>query len=377
MDTSVMQSHTRPTKQSVPFFKRFLTWTAVILTSLAIAIVSSKTAHASLVSFVNNLLGGEQASANVALPSPVSNSQNIALLTAAANLDPNPDKPTDIVPVSGGDILVPDLADNNATGTDTLNTQISTYIVQKDDTLSSIANIFDISVDTIKQANQLTGSTLHSGQKLIILPVSGMLYTVQAGDSILKIATKLKADQSDILTYNGLTTISTITKGQVLIIPHGKPSATDIQSFLSTQKTRVPSSEPLLDAVWDWPTYTGYFICPLPGARLSQGLHGHNAVDLAIALGTPIRAAAAGTVSGAKSNGLWNGGYGNFVMISHPNGAVTLYAHMSKPVVSVGDHVYQGQTIGYVGMTGMTTGPHTHFEIRGAQNPFVDPALCQ
>ena len=82
------------------------------------------------------------------------------------------------------------------------------------------------------------------------------------------------------------------------------------------------------------------------------------------------------TVIVAKSNGAYNGGYGNFVIISPDNGSETLYAHMSRAAVSVGEQVYQGQTIGYIGMTGMTTGPHTHFEIRGARNPFVDPALC-
>jgi murein DD-endopeptidase MepM/ murein hydrolase activator NlpD len=146
---------------------------------------------------------------------------------------------------------------------------------------------------------------------------------------------------------------------------------------LSRQKSGVPSFEPLLDAVWNWPSYPGYFVCPVPGARLSQGLHGHNAVDLAIAYGTPIQASASGIVIVNKSNGLWNGGYGNFMMISHPNGVETLYAHMSRTAVSVGQEVAQGETIGWIGMTGMTTGPHVHFEIRGAFNPFVDPAMCR
>lgn len=100
-------------------------------------------------------------------------------------------------------------------------------------------------------------------------------------------------------------------------------------------------------------------------------------MDLAVAVGTPIHAAAAGIILVSKSNGMWNGGYGNFVMISHPNGVQTLYAHMSRTAVKAGQHVYQGQIIGFIGMTGLTTGPHTHFEIRGAQNPFVDPALCR
>jgi murein DD-endopeptidase MepM/ murein hydrolase activator NlpD len=86
-------------------------------------------------------------------------------------------------------------------------------------------------------------------------------------------------------------------------------------------------------------------------------------------LGTPIRASAAGTVIVSKTGG-WHGGYGNYVIISHSNGTQTLYAHTQKNFVSVGDSVEQGQLIARVGNTGNSTGPHVHFEIRGAKNPF-------
>ena len=99
-------------------------------------------------------------------------------------------------------------------------------------------------------------------------------------------------------------------------------------------------------------------------------MHGHNAIDLAAPIGTTIRAAADGKVIIAKDNSAWNGGYGNYRVISHDNGTQTLYAHMSREAVSVGAEVARGQTIGYIGMTGWTYGPHVHFEIRGAQNPF-------
>jgi murein DD-endopeptidase MepM/ murein hydrolase activator NlpD len=127
------------------------------------------------------------------------------------------------------------------------------------------------------------------------------------------------------------------------------------------------------------PEIDGYYANPVPGAELSQSIHGWNAVDLAIARGTPIHAAANGTVIIARSGG-WNGGYGSYVVISHPNGTETLYAHMSKVSASVGQAVSQDAIIGYVGMTGDATGPHVHFEVRGAQNPFVNcpvGAVCQ
>jgi murein DD-endopeptidase MepM/ murein hydrolase activator NlpD len=118
------------------------------------------------------------------------------------------------------------------------------------------------------------------------------------------------------------------------------------------------------------PEQEGYYSNPLPGAILTQSIHGWNAVDLGAARGTPIHAAADGVVIVAKNNGAWNGGYGNYVVITHDNGTQTLYAHMSHTIVSSGETVSAGQTIGYVGMTGLTTGPHLHFEVRGAANPF-------
>jgi murein DD-endopeptidase MepM/ murein hydrolase activator NlpD len=72
------------------------------------------------------------------------------------------------------------------------------------------------------------------------------------------------------------------------------------------------------------------------------------------------------------ASGAWNGGYGNYVVIQHGNGSQTLYAHQSKIIVGVGEHVVQGQVIGYVGNTGRSTGPHLHFEVRnGPRNPFA------
>lgn len=86
---------------------------------------------------------------------------------------------------------------------------------------------------------------------------------------------------------------------------------------------------------------------------------GHRAIDYAAAAGTPIRVTADGTVVTAG----WNGPYGNFVSVRHNGTFTTNYAHMSKIAVKRGQRVSQGQTIGYVGSTGFSTGPHLHYEM--------------
>ena len=94
----------------------------------------------------------------------------------------------------------------------------------------------------------------------------------------------------------------------------------------------------------------------------------HTGIDLGAAYGTPIAAAASGSVIYAD----WLGGYGNLTVIDHGGGLATAYAHQSRIAVSVGESVAQGQIIGYVGSTGHSTGPHLHFEVRVNGQP-VDP----
>jgi murein DD-endopeptidase MepM/ murein hydrolase activator NlpD len=95
----------------------------------------------------------------------------------------------------------------------------------------------------------------------------------------------------------------------------------------------------------------------------------HTGIDFGAAYGTPIVAAAAGQVSSAG----WDGGYGRAVRITHGGGLLTLYGHMSRLAVSPGQSVAAGQVIGYVGSTGMSTGPHLHYELhRNGQR--INPA---
>ncbi|MDP1706654.1 MAG: M23 family metallopeptidase [bacterium] len=116
-----------------------------------------------------------------------------------------------------------------------------------------------------------------------------------------------------------------------------------------------------------------YFILPSSGLNWGK-LHYNNAVDIADLCGRPIKAAAEGLVVEEFSNNRWNNGYGNYVLIEHPNGTKTRYAHAAKNIVKVGDYVDQGQKISLIGNTGNAkgaTGCHVHFEVIGAKNPFV------
>ena len=115
-----------------------------------------------------------------------------------------------------------------------------------------------------------------------------------------------------------------------------------------------------------WPSYCTY-ITSVQGNRVHPitGQYGtHGGTDIGASYGSAIYAAGSGTVVTAYNNSAYNGGYGNYAMINHGNGIQTLYAHMSVCSVTVGQTVSAGQTIGYVGSTGRSTGPHLHFEVR-------------
>ncbi|MFA6458856.1 MAG: peptidoglycan DD-metalloendopeptidase family protein [Candidatus Paceibacterota bacterium] len=342
-------------------------WTAIFAIIITSLLLSFGTAYAGLFSFLAPIIEGTTASAKIVSPLNDSNAQTMVLLQAATNFDPNPNKPANMAPIANN-TLIPDIAMNNSNESDQTSTEINTYIVREGDTVSEIAKMFHVSINTILWANDLTSkSTLKAGQTLVILPVSGIMYIVKRGDTISEIAKKYGADEDDIVAYNDLS-VSTITIGQNIIIPNAELGAP--QNVAASSKKGTVTGK-LLDNVTKLPTYAGYYISPLSVGRVSQGLHGHNGVDFAAAVGTPIRASAAGTVIISRINGGWNGGYGNFVVVSHPNGTQSLYAHMqTNLVVAAGDTVKQGELIGYIGMTGLTTGPHVHFEIRGAKNPF-------
>lgn len=314
------------------------------------------------------------------------NSQTIALLqpntsplllpdssNSADGVDPNSD-----VNISSDNALLPSAGPMSTSGSDSDGNpldDISIYVVRQGDTLSEISQMFNVSTNTILWANDMKkGDTISPGDVLFILPISGVEHTILKGQSLQSIAKMYNADINDIVLYNGLAGDSVaLIPGDKLIIPNAQKSDEGDKPVQSLSDTVAKSNQ----YYQSHPTknLSGYYVDPVPGYRLSQGLHDKNAVDLAIAAGTPIHAAASGKVIFAKYG--WNGAYGNLVILSHPNGTQTLYAHQSKIAVTTGQEVSQGQVIGYVGCTGRCTGPHLHFGVIGARNPGVDGSWKQ
>jgi murein DD-endopeptidase MepM/ murein hydrolase activator NlpD len=287
------------------------------------------------------------------------------VLAAATNLDPNPDKGVDANQTTSGNALIAS-AGPAGTITTVVNTppvgHISVYVVRPGDTISVIADMFGVSINTIIWANDLESARdVHPGDTLIILPVSGVEHTVVKGNTLKSIAKKYGADADEIAQYNGLNPAEPLMVGSTIIIPGGEIAAPAPSTRASVVR------EPYLGGGGS--VYPGFYSSPIPGAVLTQGLHGWNGIDFGAARGTPIHAVADGTVIIARNSG-WNGGYGNYVVIAHGNGSQTLYSHMRSVIVSAGQQVASGHIIGYVGSTGLSTGPHLHFEVRGGANPF-------
>jgi LysM repeat protein len=226
---------------------------------------------------------------------------------------------------------------------------IISYTIESGDTLSSIAQKFGISINTILWENNLSlNSYLRLGAKLTILPVTGISYTVKSGDTLNSIAKKFGSTTDKILVYNNLESATGLKIKQKIIIPDGRISTpnTPIRSVNLTKSGASPSGK--------------NFIWPSISKRITQYYHwGHSAIDIGAKLGTPIYASQGGRIEYAG----WSSGYGYNILINHGNGTKTRYGHASKLYVKTGDVIEAGEVVGAVGSTGNSTGPHIHFEI--------------
>ncbi len=244
--------------------------------------------------------------------------------------------------------------------------KIIDYVIESGDTISTIAQKFNISSQTILWSNNLSyTSLLKPGAILKILPTTGLIHKVVRGDNLSSIAKKYQSNVDKIIEFNKLASVSDIKIGQDLIVPDGiKPRATATQVARQTGSinTNITGSASVIN--------TGTkLLWPTSARRISQYYSWrHSGLDIAGPVGTPIYAAEAGVVETAG----WNrGGYGYYIIINHGNGIRTLYGHASKLYVVSGQKVARGQMIMGMGSTGRSTGPHLHFEVRagGFKNP--------
>lgn len=305
--------------------------------------------------------------------------------------------------------------DTSASETVPQRTGIITYTVQDGDTISSIAQHFGLNVGSLLWNNNLTERQyIRPGDTLTIPPVSGLIATVKKGDTLSKLAEKYNADAAEIASVNGLPEKGSLAVGANIVIPGATPSdlvQTQTQIAVQTPEEILPTPKPPKppkqvavaqpeqpteeppavetpppassdsgssdeqltepetpaapvskppDANTDsapknklfWPT-SGHMITQYYGWQ-------HTGVDIDGDYTSPLYAADDGVVEKAG----WNsGGYGLQIIIDHPSGLKTRYAHSSKIFVKAGDHVKRGQVIAMMGTTGRSTGTHLHFEV--------------
>lgn len=255
-----------------------------------------------------------------------------------------------------------------------INFRVTDYQTTDADNLDSIATKFGISKDTIKWANQSKidyfKESFASGEVLKIPEVNGVLYEVQAGDSLDSVLSKTSGDRFQVIELNQLGPPDYgLPPGGIVFIPGGSlPAPVRAQPVYYAINPTVDVTA--LGGI----SFTNPMKC---GYSFSRGFTGqyiyglHDGVDFSAAPGCPIGAAASGTV---YYSGWANGGQGNMVAIDHGNGVYTLYYHASELYVTAGTFVTAGQVIAAVGDTGNAFGYHLHFSLRlGAYN-FIDPA---
>ena len=268
--------------------------------------------------------------------------------------------------------------------------ELTTYIVQKGDTIFGIAEKFNLKPETILWGNYYTlvddPHRLQPGQELVILPVDGVYYRWNAGDGLNAVARFYGVTPEDIIQWPGNRlnpdtlgdwASPNIEPGTFLVVPNGR------REFVTWSAPRITRQNPGVAKIFgpgacgtitDGPVGTGTFVWPsveryLSGFDYSPETN-HRGIDVAGKMGNAIFAADSGVVVYAG----WNDwGYGNVVVIDHGNGWQTLYAHLSTLNVACGSYVYQGDAIAGMGSTGNSSGPHLHFEMLSDEYGKVNP----
>lgn len=259
----------------------------------------------------------------------------------------SPNSPTDLTSIENEEMSLV------TTKSVRLRDRVEDYTIVAGDTVSSVAEKFGVSEDTIKWVNNLKGKNpiLNTGDVLKIPPVTGIVHKVKSGETVYSIAEKYQANAQNIVNFpfNDFADLDnfTLSIGQTLIVPDGV----------------MPEEKPVVRPMA--PQYiaggSGQFLFPTNGVITQQPIWYHMALDIANASGPDIFAANDGVVIYSACL-TW--GYGCHVIVDHGGGLKTLYGHMQKFYVSAGEKVSRGSALGRMGSTGRSTGTHLHFEVR-------------
>ncbi len=285
--------------------------------------------------------------------------------------------------------------------------QRGTYVVRTGDTLAEIARRHHVSIAALQSENRLRRTNLRPGERLRIPPaprlrnrIPARQYSVRAGDTLARIARRFRTTVEDVRAANALRS-ERLRPGTALWIPHRGHSGAEVRyqtregnapvvpdapppiavetaeqaaararelglgpTHIGQRLLREGASDPRwVEAAGRAEDVDGTMLLPVDAGRYlrgwGSGMGGyHLAVDIGAPSGTEIRAVARGLV-GYVGRGIR--GYGNFVILVHPNGWVTAYAHNRQNLVAVGQLVSRGDVLATVGETGFAQGPHLHF----------------
>jgi len=240
--------------------------------------------------------------------------------------------------------------------------EIFEYEVRPGDTLSVIGEKFQISLETVRYANDLSDvDSLKVGQKLKILPVSGVRHEVKSGETVESIAEEYKVSPQTVIDFNYLNEPFALNIGDTLTVPEA--TIPREPSVALAQEGPAP-----LRQGFGGTSGTGAFVWPTDSRLITQYFsYYHPAID--IGRYSQIYASDAGTVVFAGWSPV---GYGYLVEVDHANGYKTGYAHLSRIDVSVGQTVGKGQVVGAMGATGRAWGVHLHFMI-WQNGRFINP----
>ncbi len=241
--------------------------------------------------------------------------------------------------------------------------EILDYTVETGDTLAGVSKKFGVDIDSIKWLNKnVTERQMKPGLVLKIPPVTGVVHAVKSGETVYSIAKRYNVSAQAIVDFpfNEFSNDETfaLAIGQQVVVPDGEMPDEPVFSPRSNLANVLTPNAGAVSATGNW-------LWPAAGTITQYFKPWHKGIDIAKSSGGAILAADAGTV--IVSGWPDNSGYGNRVIVDHGNGYQTLYAHLSKLSVKVGQTVKKGDVLGNMGSTGRSTGTHLHFEIRSSK----------